>query len=239
VDKVNVERTLELLVREYGCHNWQPSHNPLSVLIQTILSQNTSDVNSRRAFESLISAFGSWEDLAAADVDEIAVSIRAGGLGEIKARRIKQTLGEIQQKRGELELSFLDKLPLAEAREWLKKLPGVGTKTANCVLLFSSGRPALPVDTHIFRVAKRLGLVAPKTSIEQTHGQLEGMVSSGDVYQFHVLMIEHGRRVCRAQRPQCLRCVLRGLCPGYEKLVIKPAETMVAQRESSEFDMVL
>ena len=230
VGEVSIERILDLLIDEYGSHRWQPCHAPLSVLVQTILSQNTSDANSRRAFESLISAFSSWGNVAAADVDEIAVSIRVGGLGKIKARRIKQALGEIQQKRGELELGFLDKLPLAKAREWLRQLPGVGTKTANCVLLFSSGRPALPVDTHIFRVAKRLGLIDSKASIEQAHGLLESLMAPGDVYQFHVLMIEHGRSVCQAQRPQCPQCVLWELCPSYQKFMIKSAKMGTTQK---------
>ena len=228
--EVNIERIIGLLIGEYGGRKWRPRYDPLSVLVQTVLSQNTSDVNSGRAFESLRTAFGSWEDVAAADVDEIAASIKVGGLGKIKAKRIKQALGEIQRKRGKLELSFLDKLPLAEAREWLKQLPGVGTKTANCVLIFSSGRPALPVDTHIFRVAKRLGLVGPKASIEQAHELLESTVPPEDVYQFHVLMIEHGRRVCQAQRSHCPQCVLRRLCPSYEKFMVESAEIGMTQK---------
>lgn len=222
--EVNIERILDLLVGGYGGHKWRPRHDPISVLVQTILSQNTSDVNSGRAYKSLRTAFGSWEDVAAADAEAIAVSIRGGGLGKIKAKRIKQALGEIQRQQGRLELNFLDKLPLHEARERLKQLPGVGTKTANCVLLFSSGRPALPVDTHIFRVAKRLGLVGPKVSVEQAHGLLESMVPSDDVYQFHVLMIEHGRRVCQAQRPRCPECLLLKVCPGYEKFMKQSAK---------------
>jgi endonuclease-3 len=200
------------------------------VLIQTILSQNTSDVNSRRAFESIRTAFDNWEDVADAGTDEIAAPIRVGGLGKIKAKRIKQALGEIRRKRSKLELSFLDKLPLAGAREWLKQLPGVGTKTANCVLLFSSGRPALPVDTHIFRVTKRLGLIDPKTSMEQAHVLLESTVPPEDVYQFHVLLIEHGRRVCQSQRPHCPRCVLERFCPSSEKFMVEPAEIGVTQK---------
>ena len=206
------------LIAKYGNREWQPSRSPLSVLVQAIISQNTSDVNSRWAFESLLQSFGGWEDVAAAEVDEIAASIRGGGLGEIKAKRIKQSLGEIQRKRGKFDLTFLDQLPLAEARDWLKQLPGVGTKTANCVLLFSSGRPALPVDTHIFRVARRLGLVDSRTSVEEVHRLLAGIVPPDDVYQFHVLMIEHGRRVCKAQRPRCPQCMLWRLCPGYKEL---------------------
>lgn len=218
---VNIGQVIRLLTSEYGGRTWQPDHSPLSMLVQTILSQNTSDVNSRRAFASLQASFPRWEDVAAAGADEIAVAIRSGGLGEIKARRIKQALGEIHRKRGRLELDFLNGLPLAEARDWLKQLPGVGTKTANCVFLFSLGRPALPVDTHIFRVAKRLGLIDARASVEQAHGLLERLVPPEQVYQFHVLMIEHGRRVCRAQRPRCPDCVLCRVCPGYEKFTGK------------------
>ena len=217
MDKISIGQTLGLLIGQYGTPDWQPNHNPLQELIQTILSQSTSDVNSNRAFKSLLASFPCWEDIAAADVDEIAASIRIGGLGEIKAKRIKQALKEIQQKRGRLDLDFLDKLPLPKARDWLKQLPGVGTKTANCVFLFSLGKPALPVDTHVFRVAKRLGLVDSKTSVEQAHELLESLVLPDQVYQFHVLLIEHGRQVCKAQRPRCPECVLWRLCPGYEK----------------------
>jgi len=212
-----IEQILDLLISEYGRRDWYPDHNPVSTLIQTILSQNTSDVNSGRAFESILASFPTWEDLAVAGVDDIAASIRSGGLGDIKATRIKQALGEIQERRGRIELDFLNELPLAEARDWLKQLPGVGTKTANCVFLFSSGRPALPVDTHIFRMAKRLGLLDSKASVEQAHNLLENLVPAENVYQFHVLMIEHGRKVCKAQRPRCPECVLRKLCPSHEQ----------------------
>ena len=185
------------------------------MLIETILSQNTSDTNSGRAFDSLRSAFPTWEAVSKAPVEHIADSIRVGGLHQIKAKRIKQVLGEIRQKRGRLELDFLDKLPLDEARDWLRQLPGVGDKTANCVLLFAFCKPALPVDTHIFRVSKRLGLIDSRSSVEKAHKILESIVPPGKVYQFHVLMIEHGRRVCKAQRPLCAECVLGDICPSY------------------------
>ena len=217
VGKESIESILHLLISQYGNRRWQPRHRPLSVLVQTILSQNTSDVNSRRAFQSLSASFGSWERVATADVNEIAASIKTGGLGEIKAKRIKAALGEIKRQRGKLELDFLSQLPLGKARDWLKRLPGVGSKTACCVLLFSSDRPALPVDTHILRLAKRLGLIKSNTSAEQAHRLLESLVPADSVYQFHVLMIEHGRRVCQAQRPRCGHCVLGELCPSYKK----------------------
>jgi endonuclease-3 len=148
MSQVSIEQVIALLSRDYGRPHWQPDHRPLAGLIRTILSQNTSDVNSHRAFASLLAAFPGWEEMAAAEVGEIARAIRVGGLGEIKAPRIKQALAEIKRQRGRLELDFLNALPLAAAREWLLRLPGVGTKTANCVFLFSLGIPALPVDTH-------------------------------------------------------------------------------------------
>ena len=208
----NIGRVIDLLVGEYGNRDWRPDDSPLNVLVQTILSQNTSDTNSRRAFRSLLASFPGWEDVAAADIYQITDAIKGGGLGDVKARYIKLALGEIQRKQGRLELDFLKKLPLDEARDWLTQLPGVGTKTANCVFLFSLGRPALPVDTHIYRVAMRLGLIDAKTTVAKAHRLLESLVPPDKVYLFHVLMIEHGRKVCKAQRPRCPACALRRHC---------------------------
>ncbi len=210
--KPDIEHILDLLISEYGNRDWQPDDSPLNVLVQTILSQNTSDTNSRRAFKSLLASFPRWEDVASAEVHQIADAIKGGGLGEIKARYIKQALGEVQRKRGRLELDFLNKLPLDEARAWLTQLPGVGTKTANCVFLFSLGRPALPVDTHVYRVAMRLGLIDAGITVEKAHRLLESLVPPDKVYPFHVLMIEHGSKVSKAQRPRCPVCVLRRHC---------------------------
>ncbi len=218
---MSIRRILDLLREEYGVPEWQSRHDPLSVLVKTILSQNTSDTNSGSAFLSLLSSFGSWENVAAADIDTIERTIRHGGLGRVKAVRIKQALREIEQKRGRLELDFLSQLSLSEARNWLEQLPGVGEKTASCVLLFSLGMPALPVDTHVLRVAKRLGLISSKTSLKQAHQSLGELVPQQGVYQFHVLLIEHGRRICRAQRPLCQRCALKEMCPSYATFVIE------------------
>ena len=212
---MDIGQILELLRKEYGVPEWQPGPGPISVLVQTILSQNTSDINSRGAFVSLLTSFGSWENVADADIEAIEHAIRHGGLGQVKAVRIKQALKEIERKRGRLELDFLSRLDFSEARDWLEQLPGVGTKTASCVLLFSLGMPVLPVDTHILRVGKRLGLISSKTSSEQAHQLLGELVPRQDVYQFHILTIEHGRRVCRAQRPLCHDCVLKEICTAY------------------------
>lgn len=222
--EVSVKQILDLLVEEYGNREWQPGQSPLSVLVQTILSQNTSDRNSKRAFESLLASFGNWEDIAGAGIDEIADSIKAGGLGRVKAKYIEQVLEEIRRKRDGLELDFLRRLPLGEARDWLRQLPGVGMKTASCVLLFSLGMPALPVDTHVFRVAKRLGLIDSKASVEQAHKLLESLIPPEDVYRFHLLLIEHGRKVCKAQRPRCYQCELRRLCADYTLLALDSKE---------------
>ena len=139
---MDIEEIIGLLEKEYGIPRWQ-SQDPISVLVATILSQNTSDTNSRRAFVSLLANFGSWEAIASASVNEIAKSIREGGLAYIKAKRLKVALQRIQESQGSLNLSFLSELSLPEAKVWLRELPGVGPKTAGCVLLFSFGRPAL------------------------------------------------------------------------------------------------
>ncbi|MBI2849726.1 MAG: endonuclease III [Chloroflexi bacterium] len=219
MNRANIEQTITLLTREYGVQNCQPDGSPLDVLVETILSQNTSDTNSGRAFRSLRTTFPNWEAVAEAPASKIAESIRVGGLDKIKSNRIKQVLAEIKRMRGQLELDFLNELPIDEARAWLRRLPGVGAKTANCVLLFALCTPALPVDTHILRVSKRLGFIDFKVSAEKAHTLLEAMVPSEKVYAFHVLMIEHGRRICKAQRPRCTECVLGSFCPSYEGFV--------------------
>lgn len=146
---------------------------------------------------------------------EIAAVIRSSGLSRIKAASIKEILRLIREERGSLDLTFLDRQPISETKAWLRKLPGVGPKTAGCVLLFSFGKPVLPVDTHVYRVARRLGLIANSLSMEQAHELLEAMVLPDDIYLFHMNLVEHGRRVCRSQRPRCAECVLREGCPRF------------------------
>lgn len=214
---MSVEGILRQLQQEYGIRRFEQDGDPVSVLVSTILSQNTSDVNSRRAFRSLVQNFSDWERVLAASVDEVAQSIQSGGLAEIKAGRIKLALQEILEKRGCLDLSFLGELPLSEAKSWLRQLTGVGPKTAGCVLLFSLGKPALPVDTHVYRVAKRLGLIDSRVSADRAHEILESLVPPEDIYRFHLHMVEHGRRICKAQRPRCSLCTLQGLCPSFKE----------------------
>jgi len=204
----------ERLEGVYGPRPWEVRYDPLSGLILGILSQNTSDRNSRPAFERLRARFRNWEEVLEAPTSQIAEAIRSSGLSQVKAAYIKQTLQEIRRRRGSLDLGFLGSLPLEEAKSWLAGLPGIGPKTAAVVLLFSLRRPALPVDTHVHRVALRLGLIPPGTSRERAHQILEGKLDPEEVYAFHVLLLEHGRRICRARQPLCSRCPFREECPS-------------------------
>jgi endonuclease-3 len=212
LEQMNINEIIDKLADEYGKRVWQQHSDPVSELILTILSQHTSDVNSRRAFDKLVGGFATWDEVATADPDEIAKSIWTAGLARVKAPRIKAILQMIVQRRDSLNLDFLAQLPIDEAKLWLQQLPGVGPKTAGCVLLFSLGLPALPVDTHVHRVAKRLGLIDEKTSADKAHQILEPMIPQQEIYSFHINMIEHGRRVCHAQNPECSGCVLEAEC---------------------------
>ena len=198
----------------YGEPVWRPHGDPMSELVLTILSQNTSDSNSGRAFMRLRQRFPTWEALRDAPIAEIEQAIAVGGLARIKAPRIKAALEAVHEKRGSFDLEFLRDLRLDEAKAWLRELKGVGPKTAACVLMFALGRPALPVDTHVHRVAQRLGFVPAKATAEQAHGVLEGMLAEDEIYAFHISLIKHGRRLCRAQRPLCGECPLLDGCPA-------------------------
>ncbi|MGB3128225.1 MAG: endonuclease III [Dehalococcoidia bacterium] len=219
VTQLSIDEITSLLAEEYGPIEWSQHRDPLSELIMTVLSQNTSDHNSRRAFDRLVASFDNWDAMAEANVEDIAQTIKLGGLAQVKAPRIKKILEQILTQMGSYDLGFLQDLPMAEAKAWLQDLPGVGPKTASCVLLFSLGKPALPVDTHIYRVAKRLGLIDSKASAEKAHEILGAMIPAEDVYQFHIHMIEHGRRVCKAQQPRCHQCVLLQICPAGQLLL--------------------
>jgi endonuclease-3 len=214
---------IELLRREYGELPWRPHGDPMTELILTILSQNTSDANSGRAFARLRLRLPTWEALLGAEPREIEEAIQVGGLARIKAPRIKAVVEEVWGRLGSFDLWFLKEMPLAEAKAWLRSLPGVGPKTAACVLMFALGMPALPVDTHVYRVARRLGLVPRQAGAEKAHDLLEAMLAPDDVYPFHMSLIRHGRRICRAQRPLCQQCPLAPRCPS--AVVLRPAHS--------------
>lgn len=226
---------LRLLHEEYGELPWRPHGDPIAELILTILSQHTSDTNSGKAFSSLLASFSDWDAICRADPQAISAAIRGSGLAQVKGPRIKQVLERIKAERGDYDLSFLRELPLDTARAWLTALPGVGPKTAACVLLFAIGHPALPVDTHVFRVAGRLGLLPPKASAEAAHTILERIVPPADVFAFHTGLIKHGRRVCRAPRPLCGSCILARICPSADPVTmpkgVASSDTVNTQHE--------
>ncbi len=210
--RAKAEGIFRRLVAEYGQPGWQSHGDPLEVLVGAFLSQNTSDANSGRAFDALRARFPTWEAVMTASVEEVEAAIRPGGLAPSKAPRIQAALRRIMRERGELSLDFLADMPLDQAKAWLQSLHGVGAKTAAIVLLFSLGRPAFPVDTHIHRVSRRLGIVPASATPEQTQAAWESLMPAETFYPLHVTLIWHGRQVCKALDPRCQVCVLRDLC---------------------------
>jgi len=221
-DTATIRKILKFLERAYGRPPDLKRSPPVGELIRTILSQNTSDLNSLRAFAVLKKNFRSWDALAAARAGKIERLIRRAGLSRIKAGRIKGVLNEIRRREGRIDLSFLRDLSIEEALAYLRSLKGVGPKTAACVLLFSFGKPVMPVDTHIFRVARRLGIIGKGMAIEEAHKFLSGRVPKDLIYEFHLGIIEHGRRICKAKSPLCGGCAVYGMC-GFpdKKLFLK------------------
>ncbi|MBN1322891.1 MAG: endonuclease III [Methanotrichaceae archaeon] len=200
-----------ILERIYG-HPVLEGRDPLDLLVITILSQNTSDTNSERAFAALKEAYPDYGRMLLAPTKEVASQIRPGGLSKIKAPRIKEGLARVLERAGSMDLGFLGDMSLEEGREFLLSLPGVGPKTAAVVLLFGFGLPTMPVDTHVHRVASRLGLVPQKASIERAQEVLEGVVPPDKYLSMHLNLIKHGRAVCRARSPLCSACALDEIC---------------------------
>jgi endonuclease-3 len=203
----------QLLATAYGTPR-RRRRAPFDELVQTVLSQNTTDVNSARTFASLKERFPRLDDLAAADVRSIASSIRLGGLARVKARYLKEMTREVLRRCGNTDLSFLKKMENGDALAWLESLPGVGAKTARVVLLFSFGRDVFPVDTHILRLTKRLGFIPAKATADAAHKFWDESCPRGKSYELHLNLIRHGREVCAARRPACDACVLAESCPS-------------------------
>jgi endonuclease III len=201
------------LRRYYGRPRAEPHHAPLDELVLTVLSQNTNDRNRDVAYVRLRNRFAHWAAVAAAPVEEIEEAIRPGGISKVKSLRIKSMLAVIEAETGGLDLGFLAEARREEAFEFLERLPGVGRKTAACVLLFAFDRPEVPVDTHVYRVCSRLGLLRPKASFEEAHHVMREATDPGDAFEVHVNLIRHGRRICSARKPDCPRCPLLGVCP--------------------------
>jgi endonuclease-3 len=187
----------------------------LDELISCILSQHTSDVNSGRAFKTLRARFPTWAQVRDAPPRAVVAAIRSAGLANQKGPRIQSNLRAISRERGALDINFLADLPVPDAKAWLLRLYGVGPKTAAITLLFGLGRPAFPVDTHVHRVAGRLGLIPATLSADRAHDALEAIVPPRFYFPFHVNLIQHGRTVCQARLPKCAECTLTDVCDYY------------------------
>jgi len=208
----------ELLLDYYGYPDWRNPLPPLDELVSTILSQNTNDLNRDRAFEALTDRFSNWEDVRDADQEEVIDTIRPAGLANQKGPRIQNILMQITEQQGRLDLSFLNDMPTDDARDWLLQFKGVGPKTAAIVLQFSLGKPAFPVDTHIYRVTGRVGIRPEKMTADQAHSYLEEIFPEQAYYPAHLNIIHLGRDICHARKPQCLSCPINHLCSYYNNL---------------------
>jgi endonuclease-3 len=203
---------LERLRAEYGRPSTRIHGAPIDELVLTVLSQNTNDRNRDVAYERLRDRFPSWDAVRDAPVEDIEEAIRPGGLAVTKAPRIQRILAAISDS-GSMDLSWMADAPLDQARDYLCELPGVGRKTAACVLLFSYGRHDVPVDTHVHRVGTRLGIFREGASLDECHDEMLRLSKGADPLEAHVALIRHGRRICVARRPRCEECPLLAICP--------------------------
>lgn len=239
-----VRDTLPALRQMYGHPTWARVYDPTSELVLTILSQNSADINAERAFDALCDHWppggtselveaslvnrpgwggkgigridADWAAVADAPLDELVDVIRPGGLAPQKAPRIQAVLRRIFEERGDYALEFLGALPPQEALAWLTSVPGIGRKTASVVLLFSFGMPLMPVDRHVERVSKRIGLLPPKATAEQAHDYLQALLKDEEVHEAHVNLITHGRLTCHALRPEHDRCAIAARCRFFD-----------------------
>jgi endonuclease-3 len=207
----------EVLLQVFGDPLWRNPLPAVDELVSTILSQNTNDTNRDRAFHALRTKIPTWEQVRDARPSQVIAAIRPAGLANQKGPRIQQVLRAITQERGSLDLDFLTSLPVEQARSWLMKFNGVGPKTAAIVLCFSLGKPAFPVDTHIYRVTGRIGLRPGKMSVEHAHPHLESLFPPETYYVAHLNLIRLGREVCHARKPNCPKCPIIKLCDYKDK----------------------
>jgi endonuclease-3 len=219
--RANYQTLYRLLIKNYGEPVWRAHLPPVDELVSTILSQNTSDTNRDTAFFALKARFPEWELVMDAPEDEVREVIRPAGLSNQKGPRIQNALRRIMEENGQLSLVFLNDMSLDEAKAWLTAIPGVGPKTASIVLLFAFGRPAFPVDTHVHRLTRRLGLIEQKVSAEKAHEILEIMGDPDTYYPFHLNLIRHGRQICHARNPRCDECFLQNHCDFYQNLLLE------------------
>jgi endonuclease-3 len=200
----------------YGRPVNHPHGHPIAELVRTVLSQNTSDVNRDVAYDRLRAALPTWEEVRDAPVEVVEEAIRPGGLSQTKAPRIQEILRRLPDVDGQPTLDWLADADRDEALEFLTGLPGVGRKTAACVMIFTFDRPEIPVDTHVYRVGGRLGLFPERASFETAHDEMLAITDPEDAYELHINLITHGRRICRPQ-PRCEQCALRRMCPWFRR----------------------
>ena len=210
----HISSILDKLTSEYGPFQEPRKLLPADELVFTILSQHTSDINSGRAYNSLMSHFGTLENVAEASIDDIEKQIQRGGLAKVKAPRIKSVLNQIIQLNGSLHLEFLKNLPVSDGIQWLTHLKGIGPKSAGIVLNFSLGLPAMAIDTHIYRVSQRLRIIPKSQNVDKAHVFLQKIVLPEQITNFHTAIITHGRQTCSAQNPKCGSCVVAAMCPS-------------------------
>ncbi len=233
---------LDGLVSAYGRPTWRRRLGPTSQLILTILSQNSADLNAERAFESLRRSFPSiepaeahsagdgwagegleigappdWLAVEQAPPLELVEAIRPGGLARVKAPRIQAALRLIRAEQGDHSLEFLGEMPALEARDWLTAIDGIGRKTASVLLMFSFGMPLMPVDRHVERVSLRVGLIPPKASADEAHELYLAMLEPDQMYEAHVNLITHGRKICHARNPDCAHCPIAPRCRYFDR----------------------
>jgi endonuclease-3 len=208
-----VRRIRDRLRLVYGVPAAKPHGHPIAELVLTVLSQSTNDRNRDVAYLALRERFSTWEQVRAAPVDEVEEAIRPGGISRIKSARIKAILQAIPETDGEPTLDWLSGLSVPDAQRYLCSLPGVGRKTAACVLLFALGMRDVPVDTHVSRVGTRLGLFRPGAGFDELHDTLLAITPPGEELELHLNLLRHGRRTCYARRPNCAGCALTRMCP--------------------------
>lgn len=227
------------LLDYYGYPEWPNPVPPLDQLISTILSQNTNDTNRDRAFLALRRRFSTWEAVLDAEPDAVVNAIRPAGLANQKGPRIQEVLREITRQRGSLDLDFLSDLPPEQAMSWLQSFKGVGPKTASIVLLFSFGKPAFPVDTHIYRVTGRLGIRPARMSVEQAHTFLTQLFPGDTYYALHLNLIRLGREICQARKPKCPLCPLSQMCDYYQNTYLKAGIDELSSAENRDQEAAL
>lgn len=203
---------IQNLERAYGVPENRRTSDPLDMLVHVILSQATSDTNSNRTFAALKARFPTWDDALRARTSSIAATIRSGGLANQKAAVIKSLLRQLKDEHGTLDLNFLHDFSAEEAQNYLSRFRGIGPKTVACTLLFACLKEVFPLDTHIFRVLRRVGLIPQKCSDARAHKIMNNLVPGGKFYSFHVNLIRHGRALCRPRDPLCERCPIVEYC---------------------------